>query len=269
VIGVWFLNEWRLLKELYGQDLPKAVQLVELGPGRGTLMNDLLAVWSRHAQTHSSDLHVFMVESSPVMRALQLRLLAHRSVTPDVEGPRLLETYQSKHEQVKVTWLQDLSELPKLEAAQFFLANEFFDALPVQKFQRTPAGHRELLVDVGGGGRGLEMKISKDRTVGSDLVLKLYPGFEEHEHVEVSVEAARNMEAVARRIGDMNGSALVIDYGHDGRCGDTFRAFREHKLVEDVFERPGECDLTADVDFKFLRHIAAKSDGTYGSWVQC
>jgi SAM-dependent MidA family methyltransferase len=44
LIGIWFLNEWFILKSLYGNDLPKAVQLIELGPGRGTLMNDVLKV---------------------------------------------------------------------------------------------------------------------------------------------------------------------------------------------------------------------------------
>ncbi len=257
---MWFLNEWRLLKHFYGSDLPKTVQLVELGPGRGTLMNDLLSVWSRHSLTHSSDINVFMVESSPVMRAYQLRLLTNT----DADGPNILDTYQTKYKNIKVTWIQDMIELPKLQAPQFFLANEFFDALPVQKFQRTPEGHRELLVDVSSGkDTSLEMKISKGRTIGSDLVLKLYPGFEEHEHVEVSVEAARNMEAVSRRIEEMNGSALLVDYGHDGKCEDTLRAFRQHKLVGNIFEMPGECDLTADVDFKFLRYIASKSNGNH------
>lgn len=56
---------------------------------------------------------------------------------------------------------------------------------------------------------------------------------------------------------------LLIDYGHEGQCTDTFRAFKEHKLIPNVFKMPGQCDLTADVDFAFLKHIAKNSNGIY------
>lgn len=75
------------------------------------------------------------------------------------------------------------------------------------------------------------------------------------------MESARNLELIANRIHETNGSMLLIDYGHDGICKDTFRAFKSHKLVENVFQAPGECDLTADVDFAFLKHIAKGRNG--------
>jgi NADH dehydrogenase [ubiquinone] 1 alpha subcomplex assembly factor 7 len=65
------------------------------------------------------------------------------------------------------------------------------------------------------------------------------------------------MELISKKIVDYNGSALLIDYGHNGLQKDTLRAFREHRIV-DIFEKPGECDLTCDVDFAFLKHIAQK-----------
>lgn len=68
------------------------------------------------------------------------------------------------------------------------------------------------------------------------------------------------MELISKKIADYNGSALLIDYGHDGVQKDTLRAFKEHRIA-DVFEKPGECDLTCDVDFSFLKHVAQKMQG--------
>ena len=83
----------------------------------------------------ASDLHVYLVESSPFMRQTQMKQLCNYAETEEVE-PILLKNYASRFSNdIKIIWLQDLSELPKVEAPHFFLANEFFDALPVQKFQ--------------------------------------------------------------------------------------------------------------------------------------
>lgn len=83
--------------------------------------------------------------------------------------------------------------------------------------------------------------------------------------VEVSPVAFK----MARRIGDLvhqqepsgahassAGSALIVDYGGDKAFGHSFRAFKDHKIV-DVFHRPGECDLTVNVDFAYLKEATA------------
>jgi NADH dehydrogenase [ubiquinone] 1 alpha subcomplex assembly factor 7 len=134
LIGVWLLNEWMLLKNFYKNDLPSTVQLIEMGPGRGTLMNDVLRIWSRNNEA-TSDLFVYMIETSSFMRKTQFsKLCAMNGITES--EPKILEIYASKiSPNIKITWLTDIKELPKKEAAHFFVANEFFDALPIQKFQ--------------------------------------------------------------------------------------------------------------------------------------
>ena len=105
--------------------------MFELGPGRGTLMHDLLKVWSKQKETFGSELFVYMIESSPFLRKLQLKTLCQKD-----DEPKILQSYTSKFsESIKVTWLEDLVQMPRMEAPQFFLANEFFDALPIHKFQ--------------------------------------------------------------------------------------------------------------------------------------
>lgn len=263
LIGIWFLNEWFLLKKLYGDNLPKSVQLVELGPGRGTLMSDFLKIWNKNREAFS-ELNIFMVETSPFMRKAQLKNLCNLDI-----DPKLNQSYRSKYsDTINVTWLEDICELPRKESVHFFLANEFFDALPIQKFQKTPEGYKEILVDFNGKNDRLEFRLSKRDTIGSNIILKMHPTYHMHDHVEVSVESARNIEIISKRLQEYNGSMLAIDYGHNGECKDTLRAFKAHKLV-DIFEEPGECDLTSDVDFSLLRQIASKSKLiTYGPITQ-
>lgn len=97
-------------------------------------MNDVLKVWSQSKaiKIKSSDLHVHMVESSPFMRKTQLKNLCGIENVEPVIGER----YKSKYtDSIQVSWVNDLSMVPKIDVPQFFLANEFFDALPIQKFQ--------------------------------------------------------------------------------------------------------------------------------------
>jgi SAM-dependent MidA family methyltransferase len=89
-------------------------------------------VWSKH-QEASREFLVYMVEKSPSMRSRQLKLLCKST---SIEQPDLSKSYDSKYSSnIKVNWLEDIADLPEKEAAQFFFANEFFDALPIQKFQ--------------------------------------------------------------------------------------------------------------------------------------
>ncbi|CAF0712266.1 unnamed protein product [Brachionus calyciflorus] len=259
LIGVWFLNEYYILKNIYKNDMPNCVQLIEMGPGRGTLMSDMLRVWSKE-KTAPLNVFVYMIETSPYLRKTQMKNLCNLD-----QEPEILNEYKSKYsENIKIVWVTDITQLPRKEAAHFFVANEFFDALPVHKFQKTPKGHREILIDFDERDKKLKFVVSPMVTMNSKFLLNLYPGYEKFEHLEISSESARYMDLVAKRLKEYNGSMLIIDYGHDGECKDTFRGFKNHKLV-DVFTEPGECDLTVDVDFNFLKNIAKKSNVTcYG-----
>lgn len=110
--------------------MPNAVSLIELGPGRGTLMSDVLRVFSKRENlTH--DLVVYLIETSPFLRKEQCKKLCNLN-----EEPQLLKGYKYNGlANIRVVWLDNISNLPEREAAHFFLANEFFDALPIYKFQ--------------------------------------------------------------------------------------------------------------------------------------
>lgn len=127
--------------------------------------------------------------------------------------------------------------------------------------QRTEKGWREVLVDI-------------DPEVPDQLRFVLAPSStpatenfiqpeETRDHVEVCPEAGVLIQRLASRLEKGGGAALIADYGHDGTKTDTFRGFRNHKL-HDVLKAPGTADLTADVDFSYLRKMTQGRTATLG-----
>ena len=200
--------------------------LVELGPGRGTLMADAL----RALRAAGADFDLHLVETSPVLRAIQAERLAGAAPV--------------FHESV--------ASLP--EAPLLVIANEFFDALPARQYVRTARGWCERRVGLTGDGAALafgldpepDPRIAAEAPEGAVLTL---PG--------AALAATRDL---GRRIVRSGGALLAIDYGHDRPgFGDTFQAVARHGTV-DPLARPGEADLTVHVDFPALAR-AASSEG--------
>lgn len=157
----------------------------------------------------------------------------------------------------------------------YVLAHEFFDALPVHQFQMTADGWREHFVDVDAAADGaqptLRLVLSRQPTLASRLLLPHYlQATQAHglQHapvgtvVEVAADAWNTMAQIAKMIIRRGGAALVIDYGRNGPApGGTVRAMRAH-APHPLLEAPGSADVTADVDFSYLRHAATTSGGT-------
>ena len=196
--------------------------LVELGPGRGTLMRDAL----RALRAAGADFDLHLVETSPVLRALQ--------------AERLADASPAFHDGV--------ASLP--EAPLLVIANEFFDALPARQFVRGPRGWCERRVGLNADGAlafGLDPEpdpqIAADAPEGAVLTVP-----------SAALAALRDL---ARRLVRDGGALLAIDYGH-GRpgFGDTLQAVAGHRFV-DPLARPGEADLTVHVDFSAMARAAA------------
>jgi SAM-dependent MidA family methyltransferase len=207
---------------------PAPVVLAELGPGRGTLMADVLRA-AEVVPAFGAAASVHLVEASPVLRARQAATLRGRAPV----------------------WHDSLATLP--EAPLFLLANEFFDALPIRQFQRDPAGWRERQVALDGAGR-LTFALSAPTPIAllDHRLADTVPG----EIVEVCPAAAGIAAEIGRRIAAHGGAALVVDYGGWRSRGDTLQAVKDHAR-DDPLAHPGEADLTAHVDFEALARAAA------------
>lgn len=213
LIGAWFVDLWLRAGS------PKGVRLIELGPGRGTLMADMLRSMAAAKWVPT----VAFVETSPVLRAAQSERV------PDA------------------TWYDNLADVPD-DAPLCLVANEFFDALPVRQFVRVDAGWRERMVGVGDTGF-VAILGPVDATPLVPPTLWNAPA---GSVVEVSPVSTALAGEIMVRLRAHSGAALIVDYGHAGPVtGDTLQAVRAHAFADPIGE-PGEVDLTAHVDFTAL-----------------
>jgi NADH dehydrogenase [ubiquinone] 1 alpha subcomplex assembly factor 7 len=232
LIGLWCAEVWRLIGR------PDPFHLVELGPGRGTLMADALRA-AKVMPGFCEAAQIELVETSPVLRSRQKSLLGSRPVS----------------------WRGGLAEVP--EGPMILIANEFFDALPIHQFERTPDGWRERLVAL--DGVRFVLALSRHPTPAELLIPEsMRLAAPAGGVAEVSPAAVSTMRAVAERVARDSGAALLIDYGHaEHRIGATFQAVRRHR-PHDVLADPGEADLTAHVDFATLAEAARPHAAVHG-----
>ncbi|XP_045504710.1 protein arginine methyltransferase NDUFAF7 homolog, mitochondrial [Colias croceus] len=248
VLAIWFYSETQKMGS------GKPLQIVELGPGNGTLMVDFLRVLNKF-KYKSNELSIHLVEISKTMQLLQAGRLCVSHKESDIELPydREGETVSG----IKVYWYNDLKKVP--ENFSWYIAHEFFDVLPVHKFEKTNKGWREILIDLDENQKPY-YRISGDETQSVKLLVRPPLDAGDRTELEVSPRSLGIARQLAERVDQFGGLALIADYGHEGEKGDTFRAFHKHQVV-DPLENPGVSDLTADVDFSQLRVAASKAPG--------
>jgi NADH dehydrogenase [ubiquinone] 1 alpha subcomplex assembly factor 7 len=222
LIGLWAVETWRLMGG------PPDIRLVELGPGRGTLMADALRA-ARLAPGFLDVAAVEFVETSPVLRERQRTILAGSSVP--------------------VAWRDRFEEIP--DGPLLVIANEFFDALPIRQFVAGERGWCERLVGLDGEALTFGLHPEPEVSLGTPAI---------HGQVlEYPAAALTVMTALAGRLAERGGAALCIDYGYWGPVtADTLQAVRSHAFV-DPLAHPGDADLTAHVNFRSLARSATEA----------
>ena len=226
LLGLWCADAWsRLL------GAPRPCHMIELGPGRGTLMADALrAAALMPAFLDAARLH--LVEISPALIDRQRQALGDRDAT----------------------WHASFAETP--EAPFLLVANEFLDALPVRQFVQTDQGVVERCVGLAANGAGLAFGLAPAPSPWAALLPPALAAAPPGSVLEVSPAALELARAVAARIARQGGVALFIDYGPAASApGDTLQALRRHQR-HPVLEAPGEADLTAHVDFQAIANTA-------------
>jgi NADH dehydrogenase [ubiquinone] 1 alpha subcomplex assembly factor 7 len=224
LLGLWAASVWKAMGS------PPQIQLIELGPGRGTMMVDALRA-----------LRVL----PPLYQALSVHLVEI--------NPMLLEKQKAALSGVRnVEWHASIDEIPRGPA--IILANEYFDVLPVHQVVKRATGWHERVVEIDGNGK-LAFGAADEPMPRFEVLL---PPLVREAPVGAVFEWRPDAEImkIATRVRDSGGAALIIDYGHlRSDAGDTFQAIARHSFA-DPLKNPGLADVTAHVDFQALAQAA-------------
>lgn len=226
LIGLWLVDCWQKMGR------PDPFVLLELGPGRGTLMADALRATARVSGFHAA-LQLFLLDSNATLQAKQLAVLG-------------------EYHPIHISYLDEIPKLPLL-----VVANEFFDALPIRQFVKQPQGWSERIVG-----------LHDDRLVFTlsppdPAILLLIPE-SLHEALEnfvyeISPIGIATMQQLASLIHAQTGAGLVFDYGYATPSGQgTLQAVARHASVP-ILDNVGQQDLTAHVHFGLLKLAAEKA----------
>jgi NADH dehydrogenase [ubiquinone] 1 alpha subcomplex assembly factor 7 len=224
LLGLWTASVWK------GMGSPSSLRLVEIGPGRGTMMADALRALRVLPPLYQM-LDIHLVEINPVLRDKQRATLSSAR---------------------SISWHDGIDDVP--EGPAIILANEYFDVLPIHQALRQETGWHERVVVLDEDGK-LAFDAAPDPIPRFELLL---PPLLRAAPVGAVYEWRPDTEImrIASRLRDQDGAALIIDYGHTRTdAGDTFQAIARHSFT-DPLQAPGQADVTAHVDFQALANAA-------------
>ena len=230
LIGIWCAASWQQMGS------PDCA-LIEMGPGRGTLMRDLLR-GTRHIPGFHQHIDVHLVENSPYLAAIQ-------------------KDSVHIYNDVMVSWHEDVLHLP--QKPLLFVANELWDALPIYQYIKTDKGwcERRVALDADDNLTFIHVKLDER---SSRALTEKYPDAPLQAVVESCPAGLNIIKTIAQHIKTWGGVGLVIDYGYQESPWETtlqaVKSHQYHSVLEDI----GEADITAHVDFGALKN-AAEQEG--------
>lgn len=244
VLGLWLINAWRSMGS------PKAIQIVEYGPGRGVMMSDILRT-AHLDKDFLAAIDLNLIETSSALEAKQAQTLQHCGVP--------------------VRWVSRMEDVPA--GATLVIGNEFLDCLSIRQFImkdrfKGAGGWHERLIDIDPKNPSTliyTLAPSPIAEIDQDALPQDLPDFKNDDLVEISLGLSQLAETLRLRFEQNQGAALFIDYGPaETEYGDTFQALKKHKKVFPLDEA-GHADLTARVNFSALVHAAQNSNlAVYG-----
>jgi NADH dehydrogenase [ubiquinone] 1 alpha subcomplex assembly factor 7 len=207
LIAIFIIDQWSNIDSTYD------LHIIECGPGRGTLIYDILTTLKQYNIVYERT-HIHLVEISPYLKKIQ---------------QEKLKNYQN------IQWYTSLDDVPKGNGYTFILANEFFDALPIKQYSGHGKQKQERLVHI-----DTQNNLAFSCT-DSDIIHEICPTYK------------TIMDYINLRLHNAPGSVLIIDYGDEAesRKISTLQAVRNHKLTN-IFDEPGEVDISHQVNFNAL-----------------
>ena len=223
LIGLWALSFYQKFID------NKRLCITELGSGRGTLLRDAIRTICMVTK-NKVDLDITILEKSERLIALQKENLKNKNIK----------------------WISDIKGLSF--EPQIIIANEFFDALPINQYVRNNEGWYEKKITTKNG--KLCFTLGNKIWVPSNSIFSNFKIGDTLEHSEQTISIFSN---ICNHLIRYDGVLLVVDYGNISGIGDTLQAVSDHKF-KSILEKPGQSDLTSHVNFKLLKEIAIKKN---------
>ena len=228
MLAIWCIAFW----ENAGK--PKKILLVELGPGDGTLCNDLLKTFKQFKNFYNC-IEINLLEISNKLKKIQ----------------------KSKINSRKVKWINKISQVNC--GPTIFLANEFFDALPIKQIYKKKKIFLEKHVTLSNDNKKV---IYVNKKVNGKLIkrIKNLNLMTANSTIEYPVEALKFIKAIAKKINKFDGGLLILDYGDKKtKNRSTIRAIKEHKYL-DILSKPGHSDITSNINFTLFNKVLKKNN---------
>ncbi len=235
MIALWLISAWENIGK-------KKINLIELGPGNGYMMDDIQRVSKKFPDFYNS-MKICLYETS-----------------------KTLAKEQSRNIDCDYSRINSLETLP--DGINFFIANEFFDAIPIKQFIRKGKNWKERAIDINDIGQLTYSFIDKNSMNLADLDSVSYL-FKNNTIYEISPKQDNILKIIFKNISE-NGGLLIIDYAKmNGGVGDTLQAISAHKK-RSIFYQPGDTDLTCLVDMKRYIEIGRNMNiNSFGPINQC
>lgn len=233
MIGIWCVSIWYKLK------CPKNLSMIEFGPGKASLINDILRS-TKHVKDFHSSLTINFIEKSKRLRTIQQNILNQYNISTN--------------------WFDSYHELQIYNEPIIVIANEFFDALPISQYKKHNNLWYETYIVLNDS---FEFEF-KDLTLNSRDSYNLdcdYKNIDNNSIIEISIESNKIISYLCEIIKANSGAALVIDYGYsiedfsNIKTHSTLQSIKEHSFNH-IFKNIGEADITAHVDFCRFSQIA-------------
>ena len=220
-VGLWVYNQISYVKE--------NISLVELGPGHGTLMNEVLNL----LKTQIIINNVYFVETSPLMIAKQKHAV-------------------SSHIETNFHGVNSIDKIPS-DIKHIVIANEFFDALPIKQFIACHDGFKEIYVSKDWQlVLGLNIISNEEMSKIMQYSKVKVEDFKQNEIFELSTASLSILDKICQD----SHAALIIDYGYDKpERKNTIKSIKNHTILDDCIVVPGSADISAEVDFGAMQGL--------------
>lgn len=226
ILSVWILSFWEKLKK------PKKINIIDLGAGNGDMSLNILETLKK-IPYFKNLFNIYIYEKSPYLKKIQ----------------------KTKIKDEKVFWINNLNKIKK--GPCLFLANEFFDAMPIKQFIKRGNTWKEIKIKISRNKSfNFVQKDTKISLIDKKIGLKIS---KKQNFLEISNQLIFYFKIISKIILKQNGGLLIIDYGYNNKkMKNTLRGFANHKIVN-ILKHYKKCDITYSLSFEFLKKIAMKN----------